>query len=70
MRGRGSEAPGETEEGVLGALGAGGIKEKGSWSGRCCSPPRTKQVARVGACIGRVGVTSFQRSALPFDLVF
>lgn len=31
MWGSGSEAEGETEEGFLRALGAGSIKEKGSW---------------------------------------
>lgn len=44
------------------------IKEAGL--SRCCFQPRTKQVAGIGACIGRVGITSFQRSVLPFDLVF
>lgn len=46
---------------VQGALRRGRRKEAGSsW---CRSPSRTRQVA--GACIGRVGITSFRKSALP-----
>lgn len=61
-----SEAKEDTEKGSLRALLAGIIEAEaeGSWVQLMCSPPTTEQVVGVCTQIRRVGVTSFQKSAL------
>lgn len=67
-----SEAKGDTEKGSLRALLAG-ITEagaEGSWVQLICSSPTTEQVVGVCTQIRRVGITSFQKSALPTLMQF